>query len=55
MTRTDFQQVLIEIHQHGAYTGCPFQTANIVEKLTGDNTFNQALSYALLEDWIEEA
>ena len=55
MTQKEFEHWLEVFRQSQYFTGCPFETANLIEKFFGDNTDNQILSEALIEGWIEEA
>jgi hypothetical protein len=55
MTQKEFEHYLEVFRKSEYFTGCPFETANLIEKMSGDNKDNQILSRALTEGWIEEA
>jgi hypothetical protein len=55
MTKQHFEQYLEVLRKSEYFTGCPFETANIIEQKFGDNIDNRILSIALTKGWIEEA
>jgi hypothetical protein len=55
MTKDQFDHYLEVFCKSKYFTGCPFETANLIEKMFGDNIDNQILSRGLTEGWIEEA
>lgn len=54
MTKQEFDFYLEVFRKSKYFTGCPFETANIIEKMFGDNIDNRILSIGLNEGWIEE-
>ena len=55
MTKDQFDHYLEVFCKSKYFTGCPFETANLIEKMFGDNIDNQILSRGLTEGWIEES
>lgn len=55
MTKEEFENWLATFRKSQYFTGCPFETANIIEEKFGDNIDNRILSIGLTEGWIEEA
>ena len=54
MSKQEFDYYLEVLRKSKYFTGCPFETANLIEKMFGDNIDNQILSKGLTEGWIEE-
>jgi hypothetical protein len=54
MTKQEFKHWLEVFSKSEHFTGCPFETANIIEEKFGDNIDNRFLSIGLTEGWIEE-
>ena len=54
MTKQEFDQYLEVFRKSKYFTGCPFETANLIEKMFGDNIDNRILTIGLIEGWIEE-
>ena len=55
MSKQEFEHYLEVLRKSKYFTGCPFETANVIEQKFNDNIDNRILSIGLINGWIKEA